>query len=94
MFSNAKINFFGFVPSPALVKFCCILGLVGYPIMFLIFVIFMMAYLQKKKQLVWNEEFEKYTDVECREIKVTVPSQVVPGFVPVASQLLTSHARG
>ncbi|CAD7942640.1 unnamed protein product [Amoebophrya sp. A120] len=95
MFSDKDIVFFGFHPSPYLVKFACLLGLIGYPVGFLCFVVYMMVWLQRpgQEKLIWNKKLQKYVDVECREMKIEVPS-IVPGFVPIFSQLLKGHSRG
>eukprot|EP00930_Biecheleria_cincta_P037802 TRINITY_DN2597_c0_g4_i2.p1 TRINITY_DN2597_c0_g4~~TRINITY_DN2597_c0_g4_i2.p1 ORF type:complete len:4129 (+),score=689.20 TRINITY_DN2597_c0_g4_i2:1820-12388(+) len=92
------VTFFFYKPSRMVVKTFCAVGIVLYPVGFVI-LSFTLTFLYTRKpwgssepHMVFDSKRGVWIDPEARELKITLDPPI-PKYIPILPALMTSHAR-
>jgi len=88
---TGMITLFFFQPRRWMVVTFCSVGLVVYPLLFVVATLFMVRYLTTSRKLVFDEDQGIWLDPRCQEMCITVRPKVPP--IPPLPQLLTRTLR-
>jgi hypothetical protein len=92
-FHPSRVSLFSFVPPPTAVSLMCLTGLIVYPLAFIITIGIKIRSLMLGSRLIWNPDFEKYTDPRCSNVKIIMPPEFISPFIPVLPDIFTTQVR-